>query len=87
MRVTIITGGEPVIYETAEFVEIEANEPVTLEGTERGGVQVFRTEDPVLYACDPDKNTECRKTGCYLNGGECYQTKHLKYARGERHGA
>lgn len=45
MRVTIISGGEPVIYETAEFVEIEANEPLTFEGTERGGVQVFRTEE------------------------------------------
>lgn len=45
MKVIIITGGEPVIYETAEFVEIEANEPLTFEGTERGGVQVFRTED------------------------------------------
>ena len=45
MRVTIISGGEPVIYETAEFVEIEANEPVTLEGTERGGVQVFRSQE------------------------------------------
>ena len=86
MKVVIISGGEPVIYETAEFVEIEANEPLTFEGTERGGMQVFRMEAPVLYACDPDKNTECRKTGCYLNGGECYQTKHLKYARGNNYG-
>lgn len=45
MKVIIISGGEPVIYETAEFVEIEADEPVTLEGTERGGIQVFRTEE------------------------------------------
>lgn len=27
-----------------------------------------------LYLCDPEKNTDCKKTGCYLNGGYCYMT-------------
>ena len=27
-----------------------------------------------LYQCDPDKNTECTKTGCHINGGECWLT-------------
>ena len=45
MKVVIISGGEPVIYETAELVEIEVDEPLTFESTERGGVQVFRTEE------------------------------------------
>lgn len=24
-----------------------------------------------LYRCNPEKNTECRKTACYINGGPC----------------
>ena len=34
----------------------------------------------LLYFCDPSKNTECRKTGCYLNGGPCRHTTHAEYA-------
>lgn len=30
--------------------------------------------DDNLYLCDPDKNSECRKTSCITNGGPCYQT-------------
>lgn len=37
-----------------------------------------------LYECDPEKNTECRKTGCYINGGECRHTTHAEYAREEQ---
>lgn len=33
----------------------------------------------MLYKCDPAKNTECKKTFCYLNGGECYQTTRKEY--------
>lgn len=36
--------------------------------------------DKLLYFCDPSKNTECRKTGCYLNGGPCRHTTHVEYA-------
>lgn len=29
-----------------------------------------------LYLCDPDKNTECKKQSCFINGGPCkYTTK------------
>lgn len=24
--------------------------------------------------CDPSKNTDCRKTECYVNGGPCKRT-------------
>lgn len=34
-----------------------------------------------LYECDPEKNTECRKTGCYINGGECRHTTHAEYVK------
>lgn len=27
-----------------------------------------------LFLCDPEKNTKCRKTECYINGGECHLT-------------
>ena len=33
-----------------------------------------------LYYCDPAKNKECRKTNCYLNGGECRRTGRSEYA-------
>lgn len=36
---------------------------------------------PNLYDCDPDKNQECRKTGCFRNGGECSQTFNPEYRR------
>lgn len=28
----------------------------------------------VLHMCDPEKNPTCKKTGCYINGGECHMT-------------
>ena len=31
------------------------------------------------YPCDPDKNKECEKTGCFLNGGDCFQTSREEY--------
>lgn len=45
MKVTIIAEDGPVIYEDASFVEIEAAEPVELEGTSKDGVQVWRREE------------------------------------------
>lgn len=35
-----------------------------------------------LYACDPDKNSECDKQICFRNGGGCYQTVKEEFARG-----
>lgn len=32
------------------------------------------------FICDPRKNTECSKTGCYLHGGECFSTQNAAYA-------
>lgn len=34
-----------------------------------------------LFECDPVKNRDCRKTGCFINGGPCHMTNKLKYAR------
>jgi len=35
------------------------------------------------YLCDPEKNTTCSKTGCYINGGECRHTLNKEYRREE----
>lgn len=29
---------------------------------------------PEMYECDPSKNKECSKTGCFINGGDCFYT-------------
>ncbi len=33
-----------------------------------------------VWLCDPRKNADCKKTGCYINGGPCRCTTHEKYA-------
>lgn len=38
-------------------------------------------EYKTLFPCDPGKNKECSKSSCYINGGSCYQTNKLKYAK------
>lgn len=35
------------------------------------------------YPCDPEKNRDCSKTGCYINGGECRHTLNREYRREE----
>lgn len=34
-----------------------------------------------LYVCDPDKNTKCNKTECYLHGGQCQMTSNKDFER------
>lgn len=29
---------------------------------------------PNVYECDPEKNTECTKESCFINGGPCHMT-------------
>lgn len=36
-------------------------------------LKALSTED--LFVCDPDKNTECTKEGCYRTGGCCFLTR------------
>lgn len=33
----------------------------------------------MLYPCDPSKNKECNKHGCFINGGPCRSTTHAEY--------
>lgn len=34
-----------------------------------------------IYLCDPTKNTECTKTECHINGGECFFTLQKMYSK------
>lgn len=36
-----------------------------------------------VYYCDAQKNTQCKKTGCYINGGPCMLTTDSRYRRKE----
>lgn len=44
----------------------------------------MQEQTETIFECDPYKNADCSKTGCFINGGECHQTRHLKYARQNR---
>ena len=44
-------------------------------------VTLITITSPDLYPCDPEKNTECPKTHCHINGGDCRLTTHRKYRR------
>ena len=37
--------------------------------------------NPVMYLCDPTKNTECNKSGCYIHGKGCFLTTNPAYAK------
>lgn len=46
------------------------------------GIQDLEAQEnklPKIYLCDPSKNKDCKKTGCYLNGGDCRHTKKEEY--------
>lgn len=34
-----------------------------------------------IYMCDPEKNTVCEKTSCYINGGPCRRTRRAEFAK------
>lgn len=40
----------------------------------------------VLYRCDPEKNTECKKNFCFIRGGDCRDTANPKAAKLDKRG-
>lgn len=34
----------------------------------------------IIYRCDPNKNTKCKKTSCFIFAGECQCTSDKKFA-------
>ena len=39
-------------------------------------------EYKTLFECDPYKNHQCDKADCYIHGGSCHQTNHLRFSVG-----
>ena len=35
----------------------------------------------IIYECDPQKNTECDKSDCLINGGVCFMTNKAEYSK------
>lgn len=41
---------------------------------------LFEAEGQQFYHCDPNKNKECKRTHCYINGGDCMATTQEEFA-------
>ena len=41
---------------------------------------------PNIYECDPNKNTECTKESCFINGGPCCLTVYEEFKKEEPDG-
>lgn len=53
--------------------------------------EYINPDEAILYYCDPEKNTECRKMGCAhlftaIEGGVCFITLKKECARLDRNG-
>lgn len=44
------------------------------------------SEKVILYECDPEKNQECRKHGCYIHAGRCHKTTKPECAKKNENG-
>lgn len=43
-------------------------------------VEAMKAAGKTLYECDPEKNMDCKKTGCYALGGDCKLTTKIEFA-------
>lgn len=46
-----------------------------------GEGSIDMTDRKILFMCSPTKNTECSKTNCYINDGNCYHTIDPRFAK------
>ena len=44
------------------------------------------SESKTWYVCDPQKNTDCRKRMCWIQGGPCFRTSKTEFAEKDIHG-
>lgn len=46
---------------------------------------LYAYDNSEIYICDPNKNVDCSKTSCYINGGYCSHTskKEFELVKGE----
>ena len=42
---------------------------------------INKYKENALFICNPDKNTKCKKTNCYINGGDCNQTTDIAFMK------
>ena len=93
-KVVVITGGTGILGKAiAKYLALEGAKVVILGRRAEAGnaiVEDIKTAggeqpEPVrAYPCDPEKNTDCKKTGCYERGGPCKLTLNPEYAKEEK---
>lgn len=67
-----------------EATEEAAEKNFTERINELDCIEIPEGPEPVkAHKCDPNKNTECKKTGCFERGGPCELTLNPKYAKEE----
>ena len=55
-------------------------EDLTPTSQSSDGVLKSTASNKILYQCDPERNSSCAATGCYLNGGPCRHTTDPAFA-------
>lgn len=69
------------MWETSDIIKFLSDMP---SGLNKSIVRDLQTLEelrklPQLYLCDVNKNEQCTKTGCYINGGDCRHTTHKEF--------
>lgn len=67
-----------------ELEKVDITKTPRFTVTDANGNTAEYVRQKLLYPCDPHKNKDCWKTGCYINGGECWQTSEKAYRRDDR---
>ena len=60
------------------------NAPTIIEGSENEWVEKKPQKDTETYICDPEKNTECKKTHCQTL---CFKTTEPRYRKTDEEGS
>ena len=72
-------GMESVIMNYYRHIDRSVLQFEFLCNTEKVAYEDEQMELLGYIQCDPQKNEECKKTNCYLNGGECRYTRKTEY--------
>lgn len=67
-----------------ELEKVDITKTPRFTVTDANGNTAEYVRNIILYYCDPIKNKDCRKTGCYINGGPCNATTNKAYRRDDR---
>lgn len=75
------SGGFEVAKENKIYIKL-----AEYENADEDFEKSLKMRNATLYECDPEKNTECKKTACYIYGRECRLTTNAKYAKKDKNG-